>query len=208
MTWSLARGPHSTRSGRCAQRSERRVGGTLPLLTVCLTTVSALHPAPGAASLMAAQDSVWQLQPPMSSSVCCVCLQEEELKAAIDKAVEAETRVSEAEIRMKEMKVGRTCSKPCQHDRSAVPGTGVAVCPGWGGRPCAAALQCSAHCVGGYMVFVAVCRRPLMQQTRLPRRCRSSCSRPSRLQRMRPARLPRCMLWRCRSCWWSAQNWR
>jgi hypothetical protein len=34
-----------------------------------------------------------------------VCLQEEELKAAIDKAVEAETRVSEAEIRMKEMKV-------------------------------------------------------------------------------------------------------
>jgi hypothetical protein len=35
-------------------------------------------------------------------------LQEEELKAAIDKAVEAETRTSEAEIRMKEMKVNLT----------------------------------------------------------------------------------------------------
>lgn len=34
------------------------------------------------------------------------CMQEEELKAAMDKAVEAETRASEAEIRMKEMKVG------------------------------------------------------------------------------------------------------
>lgn len=34
-----------------------------------------------------------------------LCVQEEELKAAVDKAVEAETRVSEAEIRVKEMKV-------------------------------------------------------------------------------------------------------
>jgi hypothetical protein len=32
-------------------------------------------------------------------------MQEEELKAAMDKAVEAETRASEAEIRVKDMKV-------------------------------------------------------------------------------------------------------
>jgi hypothetical protein len=48
--------------------------------------------------------------------LCCgmVRLQEEELKAAMDKAVEAETRASEAEIRMKEMKASLGTLRHCR----------------------------------------------------------------------------------------------
>lgn len=45
----------------------------------------------------------------------CPDVQEEELKAAMDKAVEAETRASEAEIRVKDMKVRLVTKAACEH---------------------------------------------------------------------------------------------
>jgi hypothetical protein len=47
--------------------------------------------------------------------VHCCCQQEEELKAAVDKAVEAETRAHEAELKTKELKVSKDATAQSRH---------------------------------------------------------------------------------------------
>lgn len=142
---------------------------------------------------------------PVNIWAVCLAVQEEELKAAMDKAVEAETRASEAEIRMKEMKV-RLKSCWLQHITMRKVLDASQPQPNWPVVWHALAMigGCELRCSATF----ADCRRPLMPPTKLLRSCRSSCNKRSSLQLTRPARLLRCMLWRFRRCWWSAQSWR
>lgn len=96
--------------------------------------------------------------------LCCavIWLQEEELKAAMDKAVEAETCASEAELRMKEMKVNLAPLRHClltaecvsqQATTLSVIGSTVKTLPRPSPQPCAhihtSGCSCVCACTGG-----------------------------------------------------------
>lgn len=82
--------------------------------------------------------------------------QEEELKAAVDKAVEAETRAHEAELRLKESKVGWAGYVAAGCGRLAVDRLGRVDSGVRGGarQPCA--RPCFVFCGTGWLLLAAV----------------------------------------------------